>query len=136
MKILFLTDNFPPEVNAPATRTYEHCCEWVKAGHEVTVITCFPNYPTGKVYQGYKNSFFGKAESMNGIKVVRVWSYMTANKGFAKRILDFIKSETRYARLVQAFPDKAAELFAKGAENAKAKYERLQKLSTLYGNEE
>ena len=30
MKILFLTDNFPPEVNAPATRTFEHCREWVK----------------------------------------------------------------------------------------------------------
>lgn len=90
MKILFLTDNFPPEVNAPATRTYEHCCEWVKAGNEVTVITCFPNYPTGKVYQGYKNTLRSKTEWMNGIKVVRVWSYMTANKGFAKRILDFI----------------------------------------------
>ena len=38
MKILFLTDNFPPEVNAPATRTYEHCKEWVKQGEEVTVI--------------------------------------------------------------------------------------------------
>ena len=50
--------------------------------------------------------------------------------------VDFIKSETRYARLVQSFPEKAEELFAKGAENAKAKYERLQKLSTLYGNEE
>lgn len=90
MKILFLTDNFPPEVNAPATRTYEHCYEWVKAGHEVTVITCFPNYPTGKVYQGYQNTLRSKTEWMNGIKVVRVWSYMTANKGFAKRILDFI----------------------------------------------
>ena len=50
--------------------------------------------------------------------------------------VDFIKSETRYARLVQSFPEKAAELFAQGEENAKAKYERLQKLSTLYGNEE
>ena len=50
--------------------------------------------------------------------------------------VDFIKSETRYARLVQAFPEKAEELFAKGADNAKAKYERLQKLSTLYGNED
>ncbi len=49
--------------------------------------------------------------------------------------VDFIKSETRYARLVQAFPEKAEEPFAKGAENAKAKYERLQKLSNLYGNE-
>ena len=89
MKILFLTDNFPPEVNAPATRTYEHCREWVKAGNEVTVITCFPNYPTGKVYEGYKNSL-RKTEWMEGIKVIRVWSYMTANKGFAKRILDYI----------------------------------------------
>jgi len=34
MHILFLTDNFPPEVNAPASRTYEHCREWVKAGHQ------------------------------------------------------------------------------------------------------
>lgn len=34
MKILFLTDNFPPEVNAPATRTYEHCKEWVKQGEK------------------------------------------------------------------------------------------------------
>ena len=45
MKILFLTDNFPPEVNAPATRTYEHCKEWVKQGEKVTVITCVPNFP-------------------------------------------------------------------------------------------
>ena len=51
MKILFLTDNFPPEVNAPATRTYEHCKEWVKQGEEVTVITCTPNFPQGKVYR-------------------------------------------------------------------------------------
>ena len=50
--------------------------------------------------------------------------------------VDFIKSETRYARLVQSFPEKAEALFAQGEENAKAKYERLQKLSTLYGNEE
>lgn len=45
MKILFLTDNFPPETNAPATRTYEHCKRWVEKGADVTVITCFPNFP-------------------------------------------------------------------------------------------
>ncbi len=39
MHILFLSDNFPPEANAPASRTFEHCREWVKAGHQVTVIT-------------------------------------------------------------------------------------------------
>ncbi len=89
MKILFLTDNFPPEVNAPATRTHEHCKEWVKLGAEVTVITCFPNFPKGKVYDGYKNRW-KKTEWIDGIKVIRVWSYISANKGFIKRILDYI----------------------------------------------
>jgi glycosyltransferase involved in cell wall biosynthesis len=89
MKILFLTDNFPPEVNAPATRTFEHCKEWVKSGAEVTVITCFPNFPQGKTYNGYKNSL-KKTEWIEGIKVVRVWSYITANEGFLKRTLDYI----------------------------------------------
>jgi glycosyltransferase involved in cell wall biosynthesis len=89
MKILFLTDNFPPEVNAPATRTLEHCREWVKAGHDVTVITCHPNYPIGKVYDGYKNSW-KKKEVIEGINVIRVWTYITSNKGFFKRILDYI----------------------------------------------
>ncbi len=89
MKILFLTDNFPPEVNAPATRTFEHCREWVKQGAEVTVLTCFPNYPTGTAFPGYKNQLY-KVEYMEGIKVVRLWSYMTANQGFLKRVLDYI----------------------------------------------
>ncbi|EFB3478294.1 glycosyltransferase family 4 protein, partial [Escherichia coli] len=52
MHILFLTDNFPPEGNAPASRTYEHAIRWVKKGHSVTVITCAPNFPEGKVFSG------------------------------------------------------------------------------------
>jgi len=88
MKILFITDNFPPEVNAPATRTYEHCKEWIKKGVEVTVITCVPNFPHGKVYDGYKNRLYQK-ESIDGIEVVRVWSYMNSNIGFIKRVLDY-----------------------------------------------
>lgn len=89
MRILFLTDNFPPESNAPATRTYEHCKEWVKLGAEVTVITCFPNFPTGKVFEGYKNNW-KRTELIDGIRVIRVWSFISANKGFFKRTLDFI----------------------------------------------
>ena len=59
MKILFLTDNFPPEVNPPATRTMKNIKEWVKKDDiHITVITCFPNYPKGKVYSGYKNKFY------------------------------------------------------------------------------
>lgn len=89
MKILFITDNFPPETNAPATRTYEHCSEWVQKGTEVTIITCAPNFPQGKVYEGYKNKLY-QTEMIDGIKVIRVWSYITANEGFSKRVLDYV----------------------------------------------
>ncbi len=89
MHILFLTDNFPPEVNAPASRTFEHCREWVKAGHQVTVITGAPNFPKGQVFDGYRNRLW-QQETMAGIRVIRVWTYITANEGFAKRTLDYL----------------------------------------------
>ncbi len=89
MHILFLSDNFPPEVNAPASRTFEHCREWVAAGHSVTVVTCAPNFPHGKVFPGYRNRLWQK-EEMSGITVIRVWSYVTANEGFARRIADYV----------------------------------------------
>jgi glycosyltransferase involved in cell wall biosynthesis len=89
MHILFLSDNFPPEVNAPASRTYEHCREWVKAGHTVTVITCAPNFPKGEVFEGYSNRLWQR-DDVDGIRVVRVWSYITPNEAFAKRVLDYM----------------------------------------------
>jgi glycosyltransferase involved in cell wall biosynthesis len=89
MHILFLTDNFPPEVNAPASRTYEHCREWVKAGHKVTVITGAPNFPKGRVFDGYKNRIW-QQETMAGIRIIRVWTYISANEGFGKRTFDYL----------------------------------------------
>lgn len=89
MHILFLTDNFPPEGNAPATRTFEHAREWVALGHKVTIITGAPNFPEGKVYEGYKNRLYSR-EQMDGIDVRRVVTYITANEGFIKRILDYV----------------------------------------------
>ena len=89
MRILFLTDNFPPETNAPATRTHEHCKKWVEMGYQVTVITCFPNFPKGKVFEGYTNKIY-EEENIDGINVIRVWSYITENNGFVKRIIDYI----------------------------------------------
>jgi glycosyltransferase involved in cell wall biosynthesis len=88
MHILFLTDNFPPEVNAPASRTFEHCREWAKAGHDVTVMTCAPNFPKGEVYPGYRNKLW-QSERMDGIRVIRIWTYITANQGFIRRVLDY-----------------------------------------------
>lgn len=89
MHILFLTDNFPPEGNAPATRTYEHAVRWVKKGCEVTIITCAPNFPEGRVFDGFKNKLYD-VSTLDGIRVVRVKTYITANEGFLKRVLDYM----------------------------------------------
>ena len=89
MKILFLTDNFYPETNAPAKRTLEHCKEWSNLGHSITIITGAPNFPKGKVFKGYKNKLY-QSEIVDRILVKRVWTYIAPNKGFFLRILDYI----------------------------------------------
>jgi len=89
MHILFLTDNFPPDVNAPASRTHEHCRVWVQAGHQVTVLTTAPNFPRGKLYPGYRNRLWQR-ETMDGITVIRVWTYIAPNRGVNRRTLDYL----------------------------------------------
>ena len=89
MRILFFSHYFPPEGNAPASRTYENARLWVRAGHDVTVVTCAPNVPNGVVYPGYKNKL-RQEERVDGIRVVRVWTYIAANEGFLRRILNYV----------------------------------------------
>ncbi len=89
MKILFFADNFPPERNAQASRVYERACYWVRWGHSVTVLTCVPNFPEGKVFPGYQNRW-RQVEEMSGIRVVRVKTYIAPNAGRYRRILDFL----------------------------------------------
>ena len=89
MKILFLTDNFFPETNAPAKRTLEHCKKWSEMGFEITVITGVPNFPKGKIFNGYKNKIY-QIEKIHGIIVKRVWTFIYPNKGFFLRVLDYL----------------------------------------------
>ena len=89
MRVLFLSHYFFPEGNAPATRVHEVCRRWVAAGHQVTVLTGAPNVPAGVVYDGYRNRLFGR-ETVDGIDVVRVWTYLAANKGTGRRILNYV----------------------------------------------
>lgn len=89
MRILFLTHYFPPEVNAPASRTFEHAKLWVKAGHKVTIVTGVPNHPVGKVYPGYSNRLWQK-EIIEGIEVIRLWTFLSPNEGFLRRSLNFL----------------------------------------------
>ena len=89
MHILFLTDNFPPETNAPATRTFEHVRRWVRAGAKVTVVTTAPNFPAGRLFPGYRNRLFQR-EWLDGVQTIRVWTYIAANEGFVRRTLDYM----------------------------------------------
>jgi glycosyltransferase involved in cell wall biosynthesis len=90
MHIHFFSHYFAPEGNAPASRTYEHCVRWVRAGHRVTVITCVPNVPDGVVYNGYRNRLRWQRETIDGIEVVRVWTLLAANSGFILRIINYL----------------------------------------------
>ena len=87
MKILFLTENFYPETNASANRTYNHSMKLSELGYDVTILTCCPNFTEGIIYKGYKNKLFN-IEYINNIKIIRVWSFISPNKGFYLRILD------------------------------------------------
>jgi glycosyltransferase involved in cell wall biosynthesis len=89
MKILFFSHYFAPEGNAPANRTYENCRIWAQQGHDVTVVTCAPNVPNGIVYDGYKNRLFQR-QLMDNINVIRVWTYIAANKGAIRRIINYL----------------------------------------------
>ncbi len=89
MNILFITENFPPETNAAATRVYERAAYWVGWGHRVTVLTCAPNFPHGRLFDGWRNRWLQRSE-MDGISVVRVKTYIAPNAGRARRILDFM----------------------------------------------
>lgn len=89
MKILFLSHYFPPEVNAPANRTHEHCRRWVADGHQVTVVTGVPNHPRGRIFEGYRNRWY-QEETIDGIRVVRTWMYLTPNSGFLRRVANYL----------------------------------------------
>ncbi len=106
MHVLFLSDNFPPETNAPATRIHDHASAWVRAGHRVTVITSAPNFPRGRVFDGYRNRWYAR-EELDGIEVVRVKTFIAPNRKFLLRTLDYLSFmlSASLAGLFQKRPD-------------------------------
>jgi glycosyltransferase involved in cell wall biosynthesis len=89
VKILYASQYFPPEMGAPAARVHEMSREWVRLGHQVTVLTGFPNHPTGVIPSEYRGQWL-RRDIVDGIQVVRVPIYAAANKGFAKRIANYL----------------------------------------------
>lgn len=89
LRVTFLTHYFPPEVGAPQARLSELAKRLIEAGQKVTVVTGFPNYPTGVIPAGYRGKRFME-EHIDGVRVLRTWVFATRNRGFFKRILNHL----------------------------------------------
>jgi colanic acid biosynthesis glycosyl transferase WcaI len=89
VRILFLTENCPPETNAAASRVHERAVFWQRWGHHVTVLTTAPNFPQGRLFDGYRNRWWQR-ETLDGIEIIRVKTFITANQGVVLRTLDFL----------------------------------------------
>ena len=86
MTIVCICHYFHPEISAPSARLFEMAKAWVKSGHRVKVVTCFPNHPTGVIPDEYRGKRFSK-EIVDGIEVYRNYVYATPNRGFLRKTL-------------------------------------------------
>ncbi|MFN0073160.1 MAG: glycosyltransferase family 4 protein [Chloroflexota bacterium] len=86
MKIAYVSHYFVPEIAAPSVRLHGFGRHWTAEGHEVTVLTGFPNHPTGVIPPAYQGKILLE-ERLDGIRVLRNWLYATPNRGFALKTL-------------------------------------------------
>lgn len=91
MKILYVSQYFPPEMGAPAARAAELSRHWARMGHEVTVLTGFPNHPTGMVPPEWRERLHGLVyrERVDGVRVVRTWLWPLPNRKAHERIRNY-----------------------------------------------
>ncbi len=88
MKIVLLTQYFPPEIGAPQNRLFELALRLQKKGVEVTILTAMPNYPAMEIHSGYKGKLWTK-EKMDGMTVFRSFIYVSKSKSIIKRLLNY-----------------------------------------------
>jgi glycosyltransferase involved in cell wall biosynthesis len=86
MKLLILTQYYPPEIGAPQNRLHELAVRLKAAGMEIDVLTALPNYPRMEIMNGYENRKI-RYEEIDGIPVHRSWIYVTKSKGIFSRLL-------------------------------------------------
>lgn len=91
MKILYVTQYFPPEMGAPAARAAELARRWAATGHQVTILTGFPNHPTGVVPLEWRGKLrrLVLRENFAGVRVVRTWLLPFPNRKAYERILNY-----------------------------------------------
>jgi len=91
VKILYVSQYFPPEMGAPSARVSELARHWAAAGHDVTVLTGFPNHPTGVVPAPYRRALWRGTlrEEINSVHVVRTWLWPLPNRKSHERIRNY-----------------------------------------------
>ncbi|MCS3702317.1 glycosyltransferase family 4 protein [Salinibacter ruber] len=88
MRVLVLTQYFPPEAGGPQVRLGAMCRELADRGHEVEVVTAMPNYPEGEIRSEYKGKLYVR-DTYEGIPVHRLWLYTSKGAGI-KRVINFL----------------------------------------------
>lgn len=88
MKIVILTQYFPPEVGAPQNRLFELATRLRDKGAQVTILTAMPNYPKMVIHEGYKGKWRVK-EEIAGLNVIRCWIYASQRKSIFFRLLNY-----------------------------------------------
>lgn len=91
MKILYVSQYFPPEMGAPAARAAELAHHWAKAGHDVSVLTGFPNHPTGVVPEEWRARLrrLTYRENIDGVRVFRTWLWPLPNRKAHERMRNY-----------------------------------------------
>ena len=88
MRIVILTQNFPPEVGATASRLYKMTTKLAERGHRVTVISAMPNYPTGRIFDGYRGKIRMEDE-VDGVRVIRTWIFPSKSSNSLFRLMSY-----------------------------------------------
>lgn len=89
MKILLVAQHYFPEEVSGAVLATELAEELVLKGNDITFITVVPSYPKNVIFPGYKNKWLN-IEIINGVKIIRTWSYITTKRGFFHRTFNFL----------------------------------------------
>jgi hypothetical protein len=89
MRVLYLSQYFPPEVGATQTRAHEMACYLVQAGHQVTMLAEIPNHPSGIIPPAYRGKLWER-RPLDGIDVIRLWVITSPHKGFRQRMLFYL----------------------------------------------
>src|SRR3954463_3313772 len=85
MRVLILTHHYPPEVGAPQTRLSGTARFLRDRGHEVTVVTAMPSYPTGVIPPAYRR-IPRRGEWIDGIRVERTWTFARPGSSIRLRL--------------------------------------------------